>query len=85
MVVLKSGREIELHPLNFFQRAEVKDLALEYWNKKVPLSLTVCGKCVLYAARIAETSLNEWTDEDVYEAGGIVLGDLFKSDLDKKK
>ena len=85
MVVLASGREIELKPLTFFQRAEIKDLSLEYFNKNVPVSLTVCGKAVLYSCSMSESQLNDWTDEEVYEAGAKIFETLYVPENDKKK
>lgn len=85
MVKLESGREIELKPLTFFQRAEIKDLALEYYNKNVPVSLTVCGKAVMFACSLSERDLNDWADEEIYEAGAKVFETLIISDIDKKK
>ena len=84
-VKLQSGREIELKPLTFFQRAEIKDLSLEYYNRNVPVSLTVCGKAVLYASGLSERDLNDWDDAEIYEAGAKVFESLTVSDIDKKK
>ena len=85
MVKLQSGREVDLKPLTFFQRAEIKDLSLEYYNKNVPVSLTVCGKAVMYACNLNERELNDWDDAEIYECGAKVFESLVVSDIDKKK
>ncbi|KPK95789.1 hypothetical protein AMJ80_03505 [bacterium SM23_31] len=85
MVKLSSGREIELKPLKFFQRAEIKDLALKNYRENIPVSLVTCGKCVIYATGITEDELNKWGDAEIYEAGAEVFKTLFISEEDKKK
>lgn len=85
MVKLKSGKEFEIKPLNFKHRAEIKDLALEYYAKGLRVSLAVCGKAVCYNLGILERDLDNWDDGDIYELGGFIFEQLYLSDTDKKK
>jgi hypothetical protein len=87
MVKLTSGREVELKPLKFFQRAEIKDIAFKNYQDKIPVSLALCGKCVIYSgiATEAELDAGKFTDEEIYEIGTKVFENLFISTLDKKK
>lgn len=85
VVTLTSGREVDLRPLTFLQRAEIKDQSLKHFNEKITVSLYVCGKAVMYATGLSERDLNDWPDEDVYEAGAKVFESLYISDTDKKK
>jgi len=85
MVKLSTGKEVDLKPLKFFHRAEIKDLAFKNYRENIPVSLVTCGKCVMYAAGVTESELDNWKDEEIYEAGAKVFEDLFISETDKKK
>jgi hypothetical protein len=85
MVKLKSGKEYEIKGLTFKQRAEIKDLALEYYKRGVPVSLEVCGRAVCFALGIQPGALDSWDDNDVYELGAEVFNQLYLSETDKKK
>ena len=82
---LTSGREIELRPLTFLQRADIKDQALKHYRDNIPVSLFVCGKALMYATGISESELTDWPDEDIYEAGSKIFETLYVSETDKKK
>jgi len=86
-LTLKSGREVDYTKPNFFQRAEIKDLAVEYFNKDIPMSLTVCGKIAIHCKMATETELNEdkFTDEELYELGAKMLEQFYSTELTKKK
>lgn len=86
-LTLKSGREVEYTKPNFFQRAEIKDLAVSYFNKDVPMSLTVCGKIAIHCKVATEIQLNdgEFTDKELYEIGVELLNSFYIVELDKKK
>ena len=85
MVKLSSGKEVDLKPLKFFQRAEIKDLALKNYQEKIPVSLVTCGKAAMFALNITEDKLDDFTDEEIYEIGSKVFEGLFLSEADKKK
>lgn len=85
VVKLSTGKEVELKSLKFFQRAEIKDLALKNYQEKIPVSLVTCGKCAMYALGITEMQLDDYTDEEIYEIGAKVFEVLFLSETDKKK
>ena len=87
MVKLSSGKEIELKPLKFFQRAEIKDIALKNYKEGIPISLALCGKCAIYSGVATEADLDsgKFTDEEVYEIGAKVFETLYLSGVDKKK
>lgn len=84
---LSTGRDVELKPLKFFQRAEIKDIALKNYQDNIPVSLVVCGKSAIYAGVCTEAELNDgkFTDEEIYEIGAAVFGSLFLAERDKKK
>ena len=84
---LSSGREIELKPLKFFQRAEIKDIALKNYQEGIPVSLVLCGKCAVFSGAATDAELNDgkFSDVEVYEIGAEVFNTLFTSELDKKK
>ena len=86
-IVLKSGREVKYEKPNFFQRAEIKDLAVEYYNRDIPMSLTVCGKIAIHCKIATETQLNEgvFTDVELYEIGAKLLEKFYNTELTKKK
>lgn len=86
-LTLKSGKEIEYTKPNFFQRAEIKDLAVEYYIKGIPMSLTVCGKIVIHCKVATEQQLNEglYTDKELYEIGALLLDEFYQGELTKKK
>ena len=86
-IVLKSGREVNYEKPNFFQRAEIKDLAVEYYNRDIPMSLTVCGKIAIHCKIATETQLNEgvFTDVELYEIGAKLLEKFYNTELTKKK
>ena len=86
-IKLTSGREVDLKPLKFFQRAEIKDIALKNYKENIPISLVLCGKCAVYSGACTETELDQgkFSDEEIYEIGTKVFEDLFLSETDKKK
>ena len=86
-IVLKSGREVNYEKPNFFQRAEIKDLAVEYYNRDIPMSLTVCGKIAIHCKIATETQLNDetFTDVELYEIGAKLLEKFYNTELTKKK
>jgi hypothetical protein len=86
-VVLKSGREVEYTKPNFFQRAEIKDLAVKYYNEGIPMSLTVCGKIAVHCKIATEQQLNddEFTDAELYELGASLLEEFYTAEITKKK
>ncbi len=86
-ITLESGREVEYQKPNFFQRAEIKDLAVEYYNKNIPMSLTVCGKIVIHCKIATEQQLNDddFTDAELYEIGARLLAEFYDTELIKKK
>ena len=86
-ITLKSGREVKYTKPNFWQRAEIKDLAVEYFKKDIPMSLTVCGKIALHCKIATEQQLNdeEFTDIELYEIGAEILNEFYTVELDKKK
>ncbi len=85
MIKLESGREVELKPLTFFQRAEIYDLYMEYVKRGVFVSYTVCGKAAMYALKIPEAKLDDYSNEEIIEIANKVFEDLQKFELDKKK
>ena len=86
-ITLKSGRKVNYEKPNFFQRAEIKDLAVEYYNRDIPMSLTVCGKIAIHCKIATETQLNEgvFTDVELYEIGAKLLEKFYNTELTKKK
>ena len=86
-LTLKSGRVVKYEKPNFFQRAEIKDLAVEYFNKDVPMSLTVCGKIFLHCkiGTMQQLESGEFTDKELYEIGGTLLGEFYSIESTKKK
>jgi len=91
MVKLSSGREIELKPLNFFQRAQIKDEALKKYNENIPVSLENCGRALMFSLDMNEAQFEKylldgnWQDEEIYEAGAKIFESLWVKELDKKK
>ena len=85
MVTLSTGKEVDLKPLKFSQRAEIKDMAFKNYRENIPVSLVTCGKCAMYSLGITEDKLNDYKDEEIYEIGAKVFEDLFISETDKKK
>lgn len=73
MVKLESGREVELKPLNYLQRAELMDESVLYLakcnqvNSRVPISMLVVVKTLKYAG-IIETIIEEMTIVEQIEA-----------------
>lgn len=85
VIKLKSGKEVELKPLTFMQRAELKDLALKNYRENIPVSLVTCGKALIYASSLNEKDLDEWNDNDIYEAGAEIFSQMNLKETDKKK
>ena len=86
-ITLKSGKKVNYQHPNFFQRAEIKDLAVEYYQRGIPMSLTVCGKIAIHCKVATEQQLNdnEFTDVELYELGGTLLEEFYNTELTKKK
>ena len=85
MVKLKSGREIDPKPLTWENMAWVKDQSLKYYNEKIPISLYVCGNCLLFAKVIDKLDfLLDWSDEEVYEAANKIIEENTLQDTQKK-
>ena len=86
-ITLKSGRKVNYEKPNFFQRAEIKDLAVEYYNRDVPISLTVCGKIAIHCkvATLQQLNNDEFTDIELYEIGSTLLEEFYNTELTKKK
>ena len=86
-ITLSSGKEITYERPNFFQRAEIKDLALEYYQKNIPISLTVCGKILIHCKIATERELNDgkFKDDEIYEIGAQLLTEFYDVELTKKK
>jgi len=86
-ITLKSGRKVNYEKPNFFQRAEIKDLAVEYYNRDVPISLTVCGKIAIHCkvATLQQLNNDEFTDIELYEIGSTLLEEFYSNELTKKK
>lgn len=84
-IVLESGREIKINPLTWRQRAEIKDLSLKHFRDNIPISLLVCGRCVQCATGLRDTDLDEWPDDDIYEAGAKIFAQMHLSEQTKKK
>jgi len=86
-IVLKSGKEVTYVQPGFFQRAEIKDLAVEYFQKGIPMSLTVCGKIAIHCKIATEAQLNnnEFDDAELYEMGAMLLEEFYNTELTKKK
>ena len=86
-ITLKSGKEVTYTKPNFWQRAEIKVLAVEYFQKDVPMSLTVCGKIAIHCKIATEQQLNdnEFTDAELYEIGARLLEDFYSTEITKKK
>ena len=86
-ITLESGKKVVYEKPNFFQKAEIKDLAVEYFNKNVPMSLTVCGKIAIHCKVATEKELNEekFTDIELYEIGATLLNEFYNVELTKKK
>jgi len=85
MVKLKSGKEVDLKPLNAFQRLEWMDMLLEYNKKGFPGPGTISGKLTLWSLKIPEAQLDQYTIEEILEIGDLVSEELNKTELDKKK
>jgi hypothetical protein len=85
MVKLKSGREVELKPLNAFQRLEWLDMILEYHRKGMPGPGLIAGKLAVWSLGVKDTQLDEYPIEDILEIGDLVSAELQKTELDKKK
>jgi len=86
-ITLKSGKKVNYEKPNFWQRAEIKDLAVEYYKRNIPMSLTVCGKIALHCRVATDIELNDgkYTDEELYEIGATLLNEFYTVELDKKK
>ena len=86
-LTLKSGKVVKYEKPNFFQRAEIKDLAVEYFKRGVPMSLTVCGKIAIHCGVATERELNEdiYTDRELFDIGDKLLAEFYTVELDKKK
>lgn len=82
-ITLKSGREVRLFPLTFLQKQEVKE-----WAAKSAVNGTVAlvgyTIAVKHAARISYDELEEFTDNEIIEAGEKVLALNFRTDEQKK-
>lgn len=89
-VVLKSGREVKLKPLNALQRAEIMDIAKVYALKYPEVRESADGgmsiKAFTQAAMFA-TGLNidDWNLDEIIEVGANALEDAWLKDTDKKK
>jgi hypothetical protein len=86
-ITLKSGKVITYVQPGFFHKAEIKDLAVEYYNKGIPMSLTVCGKIAIHCKIATETQLNngEFEDAELYELGAKLLEEFYSTETTKKK
>jgi len=86
-ITLKSGKEIAYEKPGYFQRAEIKDLAMEYFKKGLDVSFTVIGKVVISCAVATEQQLNdgEFTDKELIEIYSLLFEQFYSVELTKKK
>ena len=85
-ITLKSGKVITYEQPKFFDKAEIKDLAVQYYNKGIPMSLFVCGKIAIHCKVATEAQLNngDYGDEELYEMGALLLAKFYDTELTKK-
>ncbi len=87
-VILKSGREVKLKPLNVLQRAEIQDLSNAYLSKNPELKGTNSGVSMVALVKSVQYAVGDvenWTTEELIECGLQVWEDAFFTETDKKK
>jgi hypothetical protein len=86
-LTLESGKVVKYEKPNFRNRTKIWDRAARDYKDGVNLSLENCMDIALYCKVCTEQQLNndEYTVPELYEIGGILLGEVFTVELDKKK
>jgi hypothetical protein len=86
-ITLKSGREVTYEKPGYFPRAEIKDLAMEYFKKGLDVSFTVIGKVILSCEAATEKQLDdgEFTDKELVEIYSLLFEEFYTVELTKKK
>ena len=83
MVKLKSNREVELKPLTFLQKQTIKDIAFTFHSEKIFPVMTTWTKALMMIG-LKEEELEQWTDEEIAEAGNWVLENSGLNETQKK-
>jgi hypothetical protein len=86
-ITLESGREIEFEKPNWTKRTEIWDESIRKLSDKIPLTLATCNKILRYCKVCTERDLDEdkFTVMEVYEIGGLLLTEVWSTELIKKK
>ena len=86
-IKLESGKEVSYSELNWDQRAEIIDEYCEAYARKIPLSLVMCGKLLVYSKICNKKDLNEkkFKTDEVYEIGARLMDVLRLDEIEKKK